>query len=174
MAGNATSYSDAAAANGVVYCYVLAALNGATFLGLSDLLCGMTGQQAGTVLPQNFDLKLGGTATATMTWSPPVGGAASYLLQRIPLDGSPITNVPLGGSVTSSTQAVTAAGTCFQLVAFKGAGFGTTNVPGVSTLSAGAAGASWTAGDTMAEIAEQLQHLAQPDLRPAGFATTLE
>ena len=148
LAGSAVSYSDATPANGVVYCYVLTALNGASsVLGLSDLLCAMAGQESGTVIPDAFALKLGGTTDATMTWAAPAGGADSYLLQVIPLDGSPISNVPLAGGVTTTTQAVTAAGTCFQLIAFKGAGFGTSDVlcgvPGVSTLRAGGKTAGW-------------------------------
>ena len=147
---NITAVLDNTASPSIVYCYVVAALNGPTFLGLSDLLCGMSGQESGTVIPQNFNLKIGGTTNATMTWSAPAGGADSYLLQRIPLDGSPITAVPLGGGVTTSTQAVTAAGTCFQLIAFKGAGFGTSDVlcgvPGVGTLGAGAAGSNAPSG----------------------------
>ena len=142
-----------------MYCYVLAALNGPTLLGLSDLLCGMTGQAGGTVIPQNFALKLGQTVNATMTWTAPAGGADSYLLQRIPLDGSPITAVPLGGGVTSTTEAVTEAGTCFQLIGFKGAGFGTSDVlcgvPGVSTLAMGAAGPNRAAA-VLADVAERL------------------
>ena len=170
VAGNATIYSDNAAANDIVYCYVLAALNGPTLLGLSDLLCGMTGPALGPVVPQAFALKLGGTANATMTWAAPVGGADSYLLQRIPLDGSPITTVPLGGGATTTTEAVTAAGTCFQLLAFKGAAFGNSNVlcgvPGVSTLAALPAGAGRTAADALAEVIERLDDIRQIAMQP--------
>jgi hypothetical protein len=189
--GNFTAVLDNTTSPGVVYCYVLAALNGATFLGLSDLLCGMPGAESGTVIPQGFNLKLGGTANATMSWMAPVGGADSYLLQRIPLDGSAITNVPLGGGATGSVQAVVAAGTCFQLIAFKGAGFGTSDVlcgvPGVGSLGAGgpeaaggaaggqpvrlkgdlepgaSAGSAGTlAGSALADVAERLQGVRLP------------
>jgi len=168
LAGTAISYSDAAVANGVVYCYVLAALGpGSALLGLSDLLCGMTGLESGTVIPQGFALKLGGTANATMTWSAPVSGADSYLLQRIPLDGSPITNVPLDGEAITTTQPVTAAGTCFQLIAFKGTRFGTSNmlcgVPGVSTLAAGGHTAAATnLPDLAADVERRLKNAALP------------
>ncbi len=146
LAAPATAYSDAAAANGVVYCYVLAATGPSGLLGLSDLLCAMAGQQSGAVIPGAFTLALNQTATATLTWTPPAdGGAESYLLVRIPLDGSPVDNVVLGGGATSTTQAVTAAGACFQLVAYRGAGFGISDVlcgvPGISTLS-GVSGAA--------------------------------
>ena len=168
VAGDLTSYSDASATNGVVYCYVLAALSGPTFLGLSDLLCGMAGAESGTVIPQDFALKLGGTANAAMTWTAPVGGADSYLLQRIPLDGSPITTAALGGAATSTTQAVVSAGTCFQLIAFKGAAYGTSDVlcgvPGVSTLGleggAGQGGKARTASEVLAEVEGRFQGVA--------------
>ncbi len=58
---------------------------------------------------------------------------------------------------------MTAAGTCFQLIAFKGAGFGTSDVlcgvPGVSTLAVGGAKLQ-AAGDALAEAAERLAGLA--------------
>ena len=82
-----------------------------------------------------------------MTWTAPAGGATSYLLVRIPLDGSPITNVSLAGSTTSSVQTVTAVGTCFQLIAYQGLVFGNSDVlcgiPGVSTLRLTAADSPW-------------------------------
>lgn len=166
LAAAATSYSDPAVVNGTVYCYVLApTVQNLGALGLSDLECAMPGMEAGTVIAGSFTLALNQSANATMTWTAPVGGADSYLLQRIPLDGSPITNVALGGGVVTSVQAVTAAGTCFQLIGFKGAGFGTTDVlcgiPGVGTLSAGGPSGK-TAADAMAEVAERLQGLNAP------------
>ena len=136
----AKTYTDAAAVNGVVYCYVLVPLAvGGAPLGLSDLECAMTGMAGGAVIPGAFTLALNQSPTASMTWTTPPGGADSYLMAVIPLDGSPATFPPLLGSATSYSLAVTSAGTCFQLVAFKGAGVGQTNVlcgvPGVSTLS---------------------------------------
>jgi hypothetical protein len=87
----------------------------------------------------SFTLTLDQTTNATLTWTAPIGGVTSYLLQRVPLDGSPPTPVALGGGVLSSIQAVPAAGMCFQLVAFNGPAFGVTNLicglPGFSTLS---------------------------------------
>lgn len=140
LPGNATSYSDTTAANGVVYCYALAATGGTGFLGLSDLECALAGLQAGTVVPGAFRLALNQTATATLTWTPPSGGADAYLLVVIPLDGSPDSSVSLGGSAVSATHAVVPAGTCFQLTAFKGTAFGLTDVvcgmPGVTTFAA--------------------------------------
>ena len=145
--GHLTNYSDASATPGVVYCYVLAATGSSGVLGLSDLVCGLTGLQGGTVVPGSFGLSLRQTANATLTWTAPAGGADSYLLVTIPLDGAPSTNVALPGSAVSSTQPVIAAGACFQLVAFKGAGNGQTNVfcglPGVSTLAAVSQGGSF-------------------------------
>ncbi|MSQ10319.1 MAG: hypothetical protein EXR52_04860 [Dehalococcoidia bacterium] len=140
LAANATSYSDTAAANGVMYCYVLVptSSDGAP-LGLSDLLCGMAGMEGGDAIPSGFALTLEQTANATMTWTAPAGGATSYLLVRIPLDGSPVTSVALPGAAVTSTQAVVAAGTCFQLLAYQGVVFGNSDVlcvlPGVSTLN---------------------------------------
>ena len=114
--------------------------------------------ESGTVIPQNFALKLGQTTNATMTWTAPVGGSDTYLLQRIPLDGTPVTTVGLAGGANTTTQAVTAAGTCFQLIAFKGASYGTSDVlccvPGVSTLTAGPR--SLTAMETLHQVETQL------------------
>ena len=139
LAANAVAYTDSTVTNGVVYCYVVAATGPSSVLGLSDLVCALPGSQSGAVLPQGFTLSLHGTANASLSWEAPAGGVDSYLLVRIPLDGSAVTNVPLPGSATASVQPVPAAGACFQLVAFKGAAYGTTEVlcgvPGVSTLS---------------------------------------
>lgn len=126
----------------MVYCYVLAPSSVGGLLGLSDLLCGMTGMRIGTVLPVNFTLSLKQSPTATMTWSAPVGGVDAYLLQVIPLNGTPVSTVPLGGGVTTFTSAaLPAAGSCFQLIAFKASEFGTTNVlcgvPGISSIPDG-------------------------------------
>lgn len=172
IAGAATSYSDAAAANGIIYCYVLAPLNGPTVLGLSDMECAMAGVKAGTVIPPGFSLKLGGTASATMTWGTPTGGVDSYLLQRIPLDGSAITNVPLAAGVTTTTQAVTPAGTCFVLVGFRGGAFGSSDVlcgiPGVITLSAsGSANILTSIDDAVAELQERLHSTGFPETWPS-------
>ena len=150
ISGGATSYSDTAAANGVVYCYALAATGPAGLLGLPDLECALTGQQTGAVIAGNFRLALNQTSNATLTWTTTPGGADAYLLVVIPLDGTPNTTVTLGSGVVSRVQAVSPAGTCSQLTAFKGASFGLTNVlcgvPGVSTLAdpAAAAGAPET------------------------------
>ena len=136
----AVAYTDATAVNSVVYCYVLAATDTTGLLGLSDLLCGMIGFESGTVIPESFRLTMNQTANATLTWAPPAGGAAqNYLLVHIPLDGSPPVNISLDGSATQAVRAVSPAGACFQLVAFRGTGFGTSDVmcgvPGISTLS---------------------------------------
>ena len=140
IAANVVSHNHTTATAGTLYCYLLAANGpGATVLGLSDLLCGWRGAASGAVQAQNFTLSLNQSTNATLTWTAPVGGADSYLLQRIPLDGSAATPVALGGGVTSNVQAVPAAGSCYQLVAFKAAAFGVTNticgLPGFSTLS---------------------------------------
>jgi len=169
LPGAATSYS-ATVTNGVIYCYVLAPLDAIGILGLSDLLCAMAGQEAGAAIPRDFTLSLGGTSTATMTWTAPMGGADSYLLQRIPLNGNPPSAVPLSGGATSTTEPVAVPeGSCFQLVAFKGVAFGTSDVlcgiPGISTLSAGVA--KRTAGDVMAEAAERLAGVSLPTAMPA-------
>ena len=137
--GAATSYSDATAANGVVYCYVLVAIGpGSVFLGLSDLLCSLGGMESGTAPPSGFSVALSQTATATLVWTPPAGGADTYLLQVIPMDGSAITKLGLPSTATSTTQPLAAAGACFQLIAFSAGGFSTTNVvcgvPGVGSL----------------------------------------
>ena len=72
---------------------------------------------------------------------------------------SAISNLPLGGGDTTSTQPVTPAGTCFQLIAFKGAAFGTSDVlcgvPGVSTLAQGSSRVA-----SVEDAAEAMQALA--------------
>lgn len=139
LPANAVAHTDGTVANGTVYCYVLAATGTSGVLGLSDLVCGLTGLEAGTVLPSGFTLSLHGTNNASLSWQAPTGGADSYLLVRLPLDGSAVTHTPLPGDATSSVLPVSAAGACFQLVAYKGAAYGLTNVvcgvPGISTLS---------------------------------------
>lgn len=161
VGGGAVSYSDAAVTNGVMYCYVLAATNPAV-LGMSDLECALPGSETGTFIPGGFSLVLNQSGTATMKWTAPAGGVDSYLLQRIPLDGSGATSVALGSGVTSSSLAVVAAGTCFQLIGFRGATFSLTDVlcgvPGVSSLN-GATG--------------ELHSLAAVTERMAGVAADL-
>lgn len=157
LGGDATTYADTTATSGVVYCYVLAILVASNpSPSLSDLLCALPGLGSGTTRPQGFVLSLGGTSSAGMTWSPPVGGADSYLLQRIPLDGTPPSAVPL--TEEFAEEPVAAAGTCFQVIAFKGAGFGTSDVlcgvPGVSTLGLGRA--SIAAAAALEAVADRL------------------
>jgi hypothetical protein len=154
LASPVTSYSDAAVANGVVYCYVLAPIGvGGAPLGLSDLECAMTGMAGGgPVEPGAFTLGLGVTATASMKWTTPPAGADSYLLAVIPLDATPPSYLPLPGTATTASNPVSAAGTCFQLIAFKGAGIGQTNllcgIPGISTLSSAGTGEAFLQGLT--------------------------
>lgn len=139
-AGSGGELQRATASDGTVYCYVLAATGPSGLLGLSDLVCGLTGQQGGGVIAGSFALTLRQSTNALITWTAPVGGADSYLLVTIPLDGSPPTNTGIPGGATATLQPVISAGTCFQLVAFKGAAFGQANVlcgvPGVATTSA--------------------------------------
>lgn len=168
LPGNATSYADASAPSGTVYCYALAPLEpSGAVLGLSDVVCGATGMATGSVLPQGFVLKLGGTTNATMAWTAPAGGADGYLLQRIPLDGTSITNVTLPGGTTTTTQAVVTSGTCFHLVASKGAAYGTSEVlcglPGISTLGNQPTGKRLqSVSDALTEVTGRLQAAVRP------------
>ena len=172
LGANVSSYTDATAVSGAMYCYVLAPVEpGGALLGLSDLLCGMTGVGSETVTPRGFDLTLGQTAEATMTWTAPVGGADAYLLQRIPLDGSSPTRMPLPGSATSNAQAVPGAGECFLLVAYQGVTWGASDVlcgiPGFSTLGRPADTLMQTVGEAMADVQLRLG-AALPTLSHAG------
>lgn len=157
----AFKYSDTTAENGTVYCYVLAATGPSGLLGLSDLVCGLTGQQSGTVIAGNFALTLRQSTNALITWTEPAGGADSYLLVTIPLDGAPPTNLAIPAGATATLRPVISAGTCFQLVAFKGAAFGQTNVlcgvPGVAT--AGGPAKARTATEALGETAALLGRL---------------
>lgn len=143
LGAGVTSYNDPA--GGVaMFCYVLAATtDGGVVLGLSDLECALPGQESGGAMPTNFSLSLDQTTNATLTWTN-AAGVTTLLLQVIPLDGSPITNVNLGPATTSTIQPVVAPeGTCFQLLPFTAAALSTSNVvcgiPGISTLAVGRA-----------------------------------
>jgi len=140
LPAHAVAHTHTGATNGVLYCYVLAATGPSGVLGLSDLECALPGSQSGAVIAGDLTLGLHGTTNASLTWQPPIGGADSYLLVRIPLDGTPPNNTPLTGTATASTQPLPTAGACFQLVAYQGVANAATNVlsgvPGVTTLGA--------------------------------------
>jgi len=139
----AVTYNDNAVAAGTIYCYILAPTGPGGVLGLSSLLCGMVGVESGSINMTAPTVRLSGPTQATITWVTPAGGIDSYLLQRIPLHGSPVVPVALPGFTTGSSQPLVAAGACFQLIGYKGAAFGVGNVvcavPGVGTLALTAA-----------------------------------
>ena len=78
------------------------------------------------------------------------------------------------GGATSTIQAVVAAGTCFQLIAFKGAGFGTSDVlcgvPGISTLGAQAGSRAGRGAGTVGEAAAAVQDRLAGFVLPAALA----
>ena len=135
LPGEATSYADTSAVNGVTYCYVLVPTGPAGMLGLSDLVCGVTGSAVGPPLPLGFTLSLKQSATATMTLTS--GGPEGTYLLMVPLNGSaPSTTAVTPGTFT---KPVPPEGACFVVFAdgFGGA-LGYSNqlcgVPGIGTL----------------------------------------
>lgn len=138
----ATSHSDTASFPNLITCYILAATGSSGLLGLSDLECALAGMAAGTVIPSGFTLALKQTTNASLSWSPPAGGADGYALVRIPLDGSAVVITPLAGAATSAMEPAGPAGACFQLAAYRDSGLGYTDilcgVPGISTLDSAA------------------------------------
>lgn len=168
LPATATGLLDAAAVDGVIYCYFVVPVDaGGGFLGVSDALCAQPGNHGGpgSVLPGAFALSLNQTDTATMTWTGPAGGADGYTLVVLPLDGSPPSLLPLPGSATSYEFETFAVYHCFILVGKRaGAPDGNTDplcaLPGVSTL--GPSGR--TASDAVEALQERLA-AALPALR---------
>jgi len=135
LATGVTSYSDTTALNGVTYCYVLLPTGPSGLLGLSDLLCGVTGAAGGSPLPVGFTLALNQSSTATITLTS--GGPEGTYLLMVPLDGSgPTTSAVAPGTFT---KPVPSGGACFVVFADGlGGAFGYSNqlcgVPGVGSL----------------------------------------
>lgn len=134
-----TSFDDATVPPGTFNCYIVAPVDSVGLLGLSDLLCAQSGFAGGSAMPGGFTLGLNQTATATLSWTAPAGGADGYTLLVIPLNGAAVTTVALAGSATSSAQATGGSPACYVLFAVQGAASGNTNMlcgfPGVATLS---------------------------------------
>jgi glucose/arabinose dehydrogenase len=113
-------------------CYLLGPIQGSTLLGISDLLCVFRNIQSG-VAPSVLGISLGGTTTATLSWSA-VPIADSYILQPI--------GASLAGAVPASTLSVTrpiSGPTCYVVGPFNGSTLlGVTNAvcawPGFNTL----------------------------------------
>ncbi|MSQ10576.1 MAG: hypothetical protein EXR52_06160 [Dehalococcoidia bacterium] len=156
LPSNAVSYSDVSPVSGIAYCYVLLPTGPAGLLGVSDVLCAVSGQASGSPLPAGFTLSLGQSSMATMALTS--GGPVENRLVIIPLDGGPITNTVI--TPGTFTQPVPTVGACFVVLA---AGFsnaiGVSNplcgASGVSTLSTGAKVAALDA------VTDQLITLAQ-------------
>lgn len=139
VAAAVTAFVDATAAADVMYCYALAPYDWGGGLGISDLGCVRAMPPAGSGQPPSANaLSLGQSTQATLTWNPPTGGADSYLLQTVPLDGSTGDTLVLTGTATSSVQTLPPAGACYQIAAYQSRDYGTSpilcGIPGMSTL----------------------------------------
>jgi len=107
-----TSYADSTAPPGLS-CYVVHPLGG-TPGATSDVACANPGAQSPGGYPQNFTLRLNQSNTATLTWSPPLGGGQdSYTLAT--LGG---TSQTLSGEITSANVTINGM-TCFFLGAMR-------------------------------------------------------
>ncbi|MSQ09442.1 MAG: hypothetical protein EXR52_00325 [Dehalococcoidia bacterium] len=140
LPATATSYGDATAGNGTLYCYLVTPADTGGILGISDLLCTQLGLRTGAPAPNAFAVAQGQTSTATLTWSPPVGGVDGYTLLVLPDNGDPPVTLPLGSGVTTAAYPTGGDVTCFILFGTRTApaGVGYTDllcaVPSVATL----------------------------------------
>ena len=141
LPGNATSYFDTSVAATTLYCYFVTPLSATgAASAASDTECAMTGVKNGAVVPADFSLSLGQSATTTLGWKPPVGGADNFLLIVLPLGGGASSSVALNGVTRGiSREEATTGPTCYVLAGIKGAAVGNTDllcsVPGLSTFA---------------------------------------
>lgn len=143
LPATATSYGDATAGNGTLYCYLMTPADTGGILGLSDLLCTQLGLRTGASAPNAFAVSLGQTDTATLTWLPPAGGVDGYTLLVLPGNGDPSVTLPLSSGATTTTYLTGGGVTCFILFGIRSspATVGYTDmlcaVPGVAALGRG-------------------------------------
>lgn len=146
LAAGATSYTDTTAAPGGLYCYLLVPIDSLGILGTSDMQCALPGITTGPAVPSAFTLAMNQSQTASLSWSAPAGGADSYVIGIIPLNGQAPSNVVLPGTATSVTRDTGGLPVCYLVAAIRGATFGITDalcgVPGFSTLSSASGGFS--------------------------------
>jgi hypothetical protein len=152
----ATSYTDAATSAEPMYCHAVipvAQLDSTTSaLGISDLLCSLTGLRSATGAPSNFTIRLNQSSTASLTWArPSVAGLSAYQLLAVPFDGSPVRQRTLAASATSVTDDTGGIATCYVLLAMAGSALAGNSdavcgVPGTADLGQSSAGMSSTGG----------------------------
>jgi hypothetical protein len=172
-----TSYTDAATPVEQVYCHAVFPVGQAagmtSVLGMSDLLCSMTGLRSATGVPANFTIRLNQSSTASLTWaSPGLPGITGYQLLVIPTDGSPIRQQTLPSTATSATDNTAGITTCYVVIAMVGStAAGNTDaicgVPGVSTIG----GPSGTSALTMQLKSEGTTSTSPSHSGPGGGAT---
>lgn len=128
-----TTYLDSAPPADPLVCYILVALDGATPLGNSDLLCAFRNARSGAG-PSDFSIRLDQSTTATLSWGV-AAGANAY--QLFPLGGVPIS---LPANATTATHQTAGAATCYVMFALSGAtAIGNSDLlcglPGAATLA---------------------------------------
>lgn len=138
------SYLDRPPTTDQYDCYVVAPLNGATVVGVSNMLCRIPHIQSASGVPSDFTINLGSTPTATLFWDNISVNQSAYQLLAIPLDGSANRVINLASFFGSYSDATAGKFTCYILTAFSGgSAVGNTDAicgdPGVSTLNAPAA-----------------------------------
>jgi hypothetical protein len=166
LAATATSYSDPSGPTSAVLCYILLPVGTTGLLGVSDLLCAQNSVDQGTVVAGAFTLSMNQSATSTLTWEAPAGGADSYVLGTLPLVGGAAGSVALPGTATSTTHATGGAPYCYLLFGAKGGAFGVTDmlcgVPGISTLVAVTGGRLTSVEDAVAAVTDGLAGITLP------------
>ena len=147
LAPATTSYADFLPRPALAYCYVLFVVGGhppsyAQVLGISDLLCLLTGWSSGNA-PSQFQVRLDQSNLARLTWVGP-GGQDGYQVIATRFDGTPNRTMSRAGNVTSLNDDTTGQTTCYQVVARAGnQDLGRTDflcaAPGVADFPSGSA-----------------------------------
>jgi hypothetical protein len=138
LAGDATSFEDAAPARHESHCYVVIAVDASgSALGRSDMLCIKS--MASAPAPTDFSIELRQTSIARLRWSGP-GGQTNYLLLGIPQDGGEHWEIPLSGASTQFYHFTNGRTFCYTLMPRDGTtplGYSDTicAVPGFSDLN---------------------------------------
>lgn len=169
LPATATSFTDAAVPTAGYDCYAVAPLNGAAALALSDVLCAQPGSRAGPAAPVNVAIRLDGSNTATLTWTP-VDDSTSYQLLAVSATTErAITLTPGAITVSDDTGGQP---TCYALVATGNSPApGNSDilcaVPGVSTLQSAAGPRTPAAGLAAARAALERANLSAVAARAA-------
>lgn len=114
LPASAVRTSDALPVDEPVACYALQALSGPAALGLTDVLCVVSGFAFGAA-PGKVAIQLNQGPTATLTWTPP-GGQTDYIL--FPLGSSRVQLLP--GAATGATDPTGGLPSCYIVAARTG------------------------------------------------------